>query len=592
MEIVELYFNIKEKKQNLYQSFVLELENQTTLFGILIIENCLVKSRGYFSGIEKHIKKISANKEIGFPELLQSLNDFIWRSSLSNEEKLKFLIGLIKPAELENKFAFQISCIDDFEIVVNQEPAIKDYFEKTTRFQKINEFTVSRNQIVWCLEHGLFEQLNTRNIFSSFLSNFRPSKQLSEQVKLFFKNVDIKTLFGIGLVIKAKAKERVSLPAINIKIKAPDSLGRVFTYLNSFLIPENLVLPLVFVLFLSISLPLFGYERWLQAILAKEKIEAVNQDIKLGNYYLKKDDKTKAKEIFLESWNLIQEVKNDFNSSDFPETKILEKSAYQSLLELFNFKEIKGMESVMQISPKQIAAENILNINNNLVLLSEYQQKIFIPKEEKTILEKFDLFASLEDSLMLYENSANLFKTIKFSDSGVGAVETKKILYEQEKDFSDLTSYLSNFYLLDKNSLFIWKGTFGQGALYPYLNLNNIGLDFKPDDFKVDGSFWLLDSEKKVVFRYRENKLKKIDLNNIFPALAHPAEIKTMPNYNNIYVVDFLTKRVIAINKTDFSINQMALEELPGIKDFCLSSDEKEIFVLSENNIYKTKTPF
>ncbi|MDP2820651.1 MAG: hypothetical protein Q8O39_00390 [bacterium] len=588
MEVVELYFNIKEKKQNLYQSFVLELENQGNLFGILIIENCLAKSRSYFSEIENRIKKTKDYKKIGFPELLQNLNDFIWRSPISNEEKFKFLIGLTKPSVENNKFSFQISCIDDFEIIVNRETALKNYFEKTTRFQKINEFEVSQNQVVWCLEQGLFEQLQTRNIFSSFLLNFKAAKTLSEQVKSFFKNTDIKTLLGIGLVIKAKTKKRMPI----MKIKAPAGFEKVFSFLRSVSIPGNFVLPLVLAIFLAISLPLFGYERWLQSNLIKEKIEAINQDIKLGNFYLKNEEKERAKEIFLESWNLTQEIKKDFGSADFPETTILEKSAYQSLLNLSNFNEIKKLENVIKISPKQIAAENLVCVNDNLVLLSEYQQKIFVPKEEKTLMEKFDLFAPLENSLLLYENNSNLLKTIKFSESGTSAIETKKIQYEQEKEFSDLTSYLLNFYLLDKNSSIIWKGTFGQEGFYPYLNLNNIGLDFKPNDFRVDGSFWILNSEQKLVYRYRENKLKKIDLNKIFPSLANPAEIKTMPNYNNIYIADFLTKRIIAVNKTDFSFKQMAFIELPGIKDFCLSNDEKEIFILSENNIYKTKTPF
>jgi len=588
MEIVELYFNIKEKKQNLYQSFVLELENQATLFGILIIENCLAKSRDYFSEIENSIKKIRDYKKIGFPELLQNLNDFIWRSSLSNEEKLKFLIGLTKPSLENDKFAFQISCIDDFEIIVNRETAVKNYFEKTTRFQKINEFTVSQNQVVWCLEQGLFEQLQTKNIFTGFLLNFKAIKPLSEQVKSFFKNTDIKTLLGIGLVIKAKNKKRMPM----MKIKTLVGIKKIYGFLRSISIPGNFVLPIVLAVFLAVSLPLFSYERWLQLSLIKEKIEAINQDIKLGNFYLKNEQKARAKEIFLESWNLIQEIKNNFGSSDFPETTILEKSAYQSLLNLSNFNEIKDLENVIKISPKQIAAENLVCINDNLVLLSGYQQKIFVPNEEKTLLEKFDLFAPLENSLLLYENGSNLLKTIKFSEAGVSAVETKKIQYEQEKEFSDLTSYLLNFYLLDNGSSIIWKGTFGQSGFYPYLNLNNIGLDFKANDFKVDGSFWILNSEQKLVYRYRENKLKKIDLNEIFPSLANPAEIKTIPNYNNIYIADLLTKRIIAVNKADFSFKQMAFSGLPGIKDFCLSNDEKEIFILSENNIYKTKTPF
>jgi len=586
MEIVELYFNIKEKKQNFYQSFVLKSKNKTSIFGFLIIENCSNKSRIYFEKIEGFIKK---HKKTAFPELLQKINDFIWRSPLSNQEKLKFLIGLTKLSlEEKNKFNFQISCIDDFEILIDKEIALKNHFEKTTRFQKIHEFETSKNQLVWCLEQSLFEQLDTRNIFNDFIVSFNPLKTLSEQIKSFFNNKEIKNLFGLGLVIKSNSPKITTMP----KIKTPESFKKIINYLKSVSVSEKFVLPLIFCIFIAISVPLFNYERKIQYNLIEQKIQNINQSIKLGNYFIRQGNNKKARDIFLESWGLIQETNQSFGSSKFPELKMIEKNSYEILLNLFNVREIKDIEKIEQISPKEIVAEKLFCMQDNFITLSNYQQKIFMPSEKKSLTDKFSLATSSNSSLVLYDKDINSIKILKFSNSSLNTIETKKIEYEQQKKFSDLTSYLSNFYLLDESSLIIWKGNLNQDGFYPYINLKNIGLDFVPDDFKVDGSFWILNSKEKSIFQYRDGKLKKIDLKKIFPLILNPTAIKTTPFSRNIYFTDILAKRIIAINKTDNSINQLEFPELSGIKDFCISEDENEIFILSENNIYKTNIPF
>lgn len=585
MEIVELYFNIREKKQNFYQSFVLKTESKTSIFGFLIIENCSNKTKDYFEKIESFIKK---HKKTAFPELLQNINDFIWRSPISNQEKLKFLIGLTKPCLNKDRFSFQISCISNFEILIDEKIALKNHFEKTTRFQKIHEFETSKNQLVWCLEQGLFEQLDTRNIFDGFIANFNPVKTLAEQIKSFFNNTEIKNLLGIGLVIRSTAPNITAIP----KIQTSKNFKKIINYLKSISISEKFVIPLIFCIFVAISIPLFNYERKIQYNLIEHKIQNINQNIKLGDYFIRQGNNERAKNLFLESWNLIQETNQSFGSSKFPELKMMEKNSYETLLNLFNVKKIEKIEKVAQINPKEIVAEKLFCLKDNLVLLSNYQQKIFLPSEKKSLTDKFSIATSSSDSLILYDKDNNSIKILKFANSNLNTIETKKIEYEQQKEFGDFTSYLSNYYLLDKNSLMIWKGNINQEGFYPYINLNNMGLNFVPDDFKVNGSFWILNSKEKSIFQYRDGKLKKIDLKEIFPLILNPREIKTMPASKNIYLADILTKRIIAINKTDNSFNQFVFSELNGIRDFCVSEDENEIFILSENNIYKTNIPF
>lgn len=584
MEIIELYFNPKENEENLYQTFVLDLGGKIFLFGFLVIENSSPKTRRYFLKTEKEIKKNKNLAKESLTEFLLRLNYFIWHSPLEVNENIKFLIGLIKPDLKLNEYLLQLSWIGDVDVIVEEEKIIDAYPQPSNRFQRIREIKIKPNRIIWFLEKELSRQFQEKNIFSTFLANFNASGSLPKEVKKFFKNIDFQALSGVGLIFKTR----------DLKIKKyREKAKKIFRYLNSIVLPSKAVYPLLLLIFLFVSLPIFNYEKKVNAEVIKNQIEILKQEVKLGNFYLKKKQNQKAKTLLLEAWEFKTKLEEENNLRNFPEFKIIEQSLYQNLLILFNVKKVTKTDLVYQINPKEIVTEKIECLDNTLILLSPFQQKLLLPDKNKLIFEQFNLAASNfnKNSLVLYSASDNSLKILKFTNKDLKSIEKKALSYQKESPFIDLATYLSNFYLLDK-ALIVWKGNLEKDIIAPYLNLEKIGLTSLPDEFQIDGPFWFLNSEKKLISKYQDQELKSINLGSIFPPVLKPANLLTSPSFNYLYFSDPLTKRIIALKKSDYSLRQFQFPVLSDIKSFCLSQDEKEIFILTDNKILKTKLSF
>jgi len=585
MEIIELYFNPKEKKENLYQSFVLNFSKNSLLFGFLVIENCSLKSRGYFSKIEQKIKNSKGFRKKNFGEILLNLNQMLWRSPLSKDEKISFVVGLLNKPSNNSQYLLQMSWIGNIAIIINEERIVPSLSPSLSRFQRIQELNCQPGEIVWIIEERLFSQLNKKNIFSSFLANLDFRQSLSQETKKFFKNIDLQNLYGVGLIIKPGLLKQKTLKSLLLK-NFLETWNKLYKKLNVITLPKSLAILLITFCFLLIALPLFSIERKIQGEIITKKIEIIKEESKLGKYFIRKNNKERAKALLLKAWEDKNHLKKFYNLSDFPEVTILEKSISQNLNFLFHLNKVKQPEVVLKINPKDIVPERIFCPLDNLVLVSNFQKKIFLPQENKFFLKNFRLQDSDDNAFFVYEKEKKTLTKLQFSKEGLKSLEKYNLRLENHNEFLSLNIHFPNIYFLDQSSV-VWEGNLETLKFYPLLNLERIGIKQIPNEFEADSAFWFLNSNQKIIYKYQNGKVEKFDLNGIFPKIIKPQSLKTRASFKFIYFSDPLTKRVIALDKSSGSIKQWQLSEIPTIKDFCLSSNGKDIYILANNIVYK-----
>jgi len=104
----------------------------------------------------------------------------------------------------------------------------------------------------------------------------------------------------------------------------------------------------------------------------------------------------------------------------------------------------------------------------------------------------------------------------------------------------------------------------------------------------INGSIWILNNDNSIDVYYK-GKLKKTIALDIFPKISNITKIKTKPDFSSVYLLEPLNSRLIIINKKGELIKQIKSEEFKNLKDFSVSSDEKTIYFLNGNKVYKIR---
>lgn len=190
-------------------------------------------------------------------------------------------------------------------------------------------------------------------------------------------------------------------------------------------------------------------------------------------------------------------------------------------------------------------------------------QKIISTSDHSLVL------LSKENKLYEYNSTTKIFSELSVK------------LPSQETQIQDIAAFKNNLYILDSsNNQIIKCSDFRECQIWITDDLR------KGISLAVDGSIYVLKNDGAIATYFAGRKQGQA-IPEIKPAISNSARLITAENLTNIYILDKETKRIAILTKENQLIKQYYVD-IPGkIKDFQLSNDEKNIFILADNKIYQ-----
>lgn len=158
------------------------------------------------------------------------------------------------------------------------------------------------------------------------------------------------------------------------------------------------------------------------------------------------------------------------------------------------------------------------------------------------------------------------------------------------EQITDVKSFFSNFYILNAEQGNIIKYSLSQIQESTIKGSNWLSEPLEElkqaQSMAIDGSIYILDSKGLITQYHRGKKAEEIKPLLEKP-LANNSKIFIDYDFVNLYISDPQNKRLIVLNKKGEVINQYVNDEFANLKDFWVTTDEKEIYLLYEKKVYR-----
>jgi len=153
----------------------------------------------------------------------------------------------------------------------------------------------------------------------------------------------------------------------------------------------------------------------------------------------------------------------------------------------------------------------------------------------------------------------------------------------------DLIGFAGNAYLLDENKGKIWKYTtngFELNDPLNYFQVEEFNLKYS-QDMAIDGSVWVLFSNGTIV-KFTRGIKDAFQITGLENEFKEPEKIFADAQADNLYVLDRMNTRVVAINKQSGEYTaQYIWSGIAGVKDLYVSEQLGKILLLTGERIYQ-----
>lgn len=172
-------------------------------------------------------------------------------------------------------------------------------------------------------------------------------------------------------------------------------------------------------------------------------------------------------------------------------------------------------------------------------------------------------------------------------------INTSKKTVDEPIDFDRITkatalgTYLGNIYLLvpgEEQVYKFWNLTGGYSRAVSWVK-EAVPMT-EVVDMAIDGEIWLLNSNGTIT-RLTTGKVEAFAISNLSTASQEPIKIFTHPKLKYLYVLDKGGQRVVVLEKNGNFSRQLKGDVLADLKDLWVSDNEKTLFLLSGNQIYR-----
>ncbi len=210
--------------------------------------------------------------------------------------------------------------------------------------------------------------------------------------------------------------------------------------------------------------------------------------------------------------------------------------------------------TLQQVEAKTIQAQSFL-------LLKETQKANLLFQEA---LNEVGLLASA--GAPLQEKAQQLQESIEKELAQINKIEE----IEDLEIFPDISPYISVFGFSQNNfAIYLLDANTGQIIKYPYSLTSGRGesefwLKEKAPEISgaksitVDGSVWVLDKDNQILRFYQGTYQETIEI-NVWPALENPTRIWTSDEHQEVYVLEPSQNRIIVLGKNGEILKQLTL---------------------------------
>lgn len=227
-------------------------------------------------------------------------------------------------------------------------------------------------------------------------------------------------------------------------------------------------------------------------------------------------------------------------------------------------------------------------LGRKLVILDQSKKKLYLLDTEKKSHEIID-YPTAEGMMVISEK--NIFV---LDNKGIFEISPQdksvslKINKEAEwKEIVGFSTFGGNLYLLDKGSKTIWR-YLASGD--DFGTRNNWFIGSSPDlssavSMAIDGSIWVLEKDK--ILKFTLGRQDSFSLSKMTEAFANPTKIYTLPDDQNLYVLDQGRGKVYVIDKNGEFKASYVSEGIKQANDLVAIESLKKIFLLSGAKIYE-----
>lgn len=197
-----------------------------------------------------------------------------------------------------------------------------------------------------------------------------------------------------------------------------------------------------------------------------------------------------------------------------------------------------------------------------------------VQKSAKSENKNIESLASDSNAIYTYGNSG-ITKTDQKSGKTTIATEDAQALIS-------LDTFGSNLYGLNAKTKTVDKYANGSSTRSDYfktdVTLNN------PVSMAIDSSVWIIDSGK--VRKFTKGAEETFTLSGLTKDISQNAKILTGPDYENVYILDKDTNRIISISKSGEVQNQYVSKNLSDATSFAVDESGGKIYVVIANKLY------
>ncbi len=335
----------------------------------------------------------------------------------------------------------------------------------------------------------------------------------------------------------------------------------------------------------------FKYEKESAAESLRQKVEIIQNKKNAAEASLIYNDEVGAAKLLVEADSLL---------AVFPQNNTQEKNAYEDIAgelgtlrdkirHLVNIENPALLVNFSEHNPSAAVNEFIIS-KNNLYAFDRLASAVYkMNIETKEIINKNAPGLSLRLGFLENENSAFFYQPEKkFFNFDLNEDILKQegvTLNENESKIDDLALYNQKLYILDAINNQIFKHTPTESGFTRGTPWIKDGTDIKNAvSFAIDGSVYLAKSNGEIV---KFDNGKKTDFSySIDPPLVSPSKIWTSPESSFVYILEPAGKRLVVLDKEGKLKAQYVSGQLTDLRDFVVLEDKKEIYLLSENQIY------
>jgi len=640
MQIFELHFNPKIKEGRFFDSFVYEPEHSSekklgSLYIVGELKNSLPSDNKFLDKLAQVIKKnyyrISYNSaEKALSEDLKTANHFL--AEEVKKENVGWLGNLSFAVLSLKNFELNFTKTGDLKVLLIREGQISD-IGKNLDLEDIEPYPLkvffsvvsgklTDNDIIIVLTKDVFNFFAQQNILNKIAGTKNLDKKKLKEIlpaNLFQKEGGAK-ISGVCLlaVIKKELKPK----------------GTIIFRKDEKFSPKDFVWPII---------PFFKKTKnkivnWIKNIYKparKQKKKEIKKNSFLDN--LKGLPEKIIKAISFKKEKPIKEKKKEITKNKTEKESGLKTVFFFNfrlikaiLGKIPSFKEKKGRIILILIlifiliagflifkkteenkeNKIKIPLEGIerkINLAEGFIILEDKEKASSLLKEAwlelMPLMEKESSFSSdinslketLEEKMKKINNLNFIENPEQVSNSNYQELFNPIVIPENlipsaDSEFNpDLSaSYLSNLYFLDKKTCKVIKySSLGKSSWSgPKLWKEGDKHCQKPKSMAIDGSIWILNKDNSLTQYFKGDYQKTINL-DFFPFPEDITKIKTTTESYYFYLLEPVNKRIIITDKAGNIIKQFQSDKFDNLKDIVVSKNEKTIWVLNNNDIYK-----